>query len=176
MKVKRPIHDIKLAIYLLKKSEISNQWSFKNKTTELNGFYYFYIKFIMTNNIPFTISCIITGIILFQSFFIAPAINKIINAKEASKFLRYIWPKFFLIILILCTLSLFANYYLAIEKNIVKYFMILCIVFMLVCYFITPTINKAKDNSKNKLWAVLHFLTVILTLFTLILNILIINY
>mgnify|MGYP001185196672 FL=1 len=130
----------------------------------------------MINNIPFTISCIITGIILFQSFFIAPTINKIINTKEASKFLRYIWPKFFLIILILSTLSLIANYYLGIEKNIAKYFMILCIVFMIVCYFITPIINKAKDNSKNKLWSILHLATVILTLFALILNILIINY
>ena len=142
----------------------------------MNRFYYFYIKFKMINNIPFTISCIIIGIILFQSFFIAPAINKIINTKEASKFLRYIWPKFFLIILILSTLSLIANYYLGIEKNIAEYFMILCIVFMIVCYFITPIINKAKDNSKNKLWSILHLATVILTLFALILNILIINY
>ena len=130
----------------------------------------------MINNIPFTISCIIIGIILFQSFFIAPAINKIIKVKEASKFLRYIWPKFFLIILILSTLSLFANYYLAIEKNIIKYFMILCIVFMLVCYFITPIINKAKDNSKNKLWTILHLATVILTLMTLVINVLIMNF
>ena len=142
----------------------------------MSRFYYFYIKFKMINNIPFTISCIIIGIILFQSFFIAPAINKIINTKEASKFLRYIWPKFFLIILILSTLSLIANYYLGIEKNIAEYFMILCIVFMIVCYFITPIINKAKDNSKNKLWSILHLATVILTLFALILNILIINY
>ena len=130
----------------------------------------------MIENLPFTISCIISSIILFQSFFIAPSINKIINTKEASKLLRSVWPKFFVIISILSSFSLIANYYLVVEKNIVDYFMIICIIFMLVCYFITPIINKAKDNSKNKLWAVLHLLTVILTLFTLILNILIINY
>ena len=130
----------------------------------------------MINNIPFTISCIIIGIILFQSFFIAPTINKIITKNEASKFLRYLWPKFFVIISILSTLSLIANYHLGIEKNMVNYFMIICIIFMLVCYFITPIINKAKDNSKNKLWTVLHLATVILTLITLILNILIIYF
>ena len=130
----------------------------------------------MINSITFTISCIITGIILFQSFFIAPSINKIINTKEASKFLRYIWPKFFLIISILSTLSLIANYYLGVEKNMVNYLTIVCIIFMLVCNFITPIINKAKDNYKNKLWIILHLATVILTLFALILNILIINY
>ena len=130
----------------------------------------------MINNLPFTISCIISSIILFQSFFIAPSINKIFTTKEASKFLRYLWPKFFLIISILSTLSLIANYYLGVEKNIFNYFMIICITFMLVCYFITPIINKAKDNSRNKLWTVLHLATVILTLITLVLNILIICF
>ena len=129
----------------------------------------------MINNLPFTISCIISSIILFQSFFIAPSINKIFTTKEASKFLRYLWPKFFLIISILSTLSLIANYYLEIEKNTVNYFMLICIIFMLVCYFITPIINKAKDDSKNKLWAILHLSTVILTLMTLVINVLIIN-
>ena len=83
----------------------------------------------MINNIPFTISCIIIGIILFQSFFIAPSINKIITTKEASKFLRYLWPKFFVIISILSILSLITNYYFSIEKNRVNYFMIICIIF-----------------------------------------------
>ena len=130
----------------------------------------------MIENLPFTISCIISSIILFQSFFIAPSINKIIATKEASKFLRYLWPKFFVIISILSTLSLVVNYYLGIEKNIVNYFMIICIIFMLVCYFITPIINKAKDNSKNKLWTALHLATVIITLITLVLNVLIIYF
>ena len=129
----------------------------------------------MIENLPFTISCIISSIILFQSFFIAPSINKIFTTKEASKFLRYLWPKFFLIISILSTLSLIANHYLEIEKNTVNYFMIICIIFMLLCYFITPIINKAKDNSKNKLWVILHLSTVILTLMTLVINVLIIN-
>tara|TARA_B100000900_G_scaffold200801_1_gene170256 strand:+ start:1316 stop:1726 length:411 start_codon:yes stop_codon:yes gene_type:complete len=130
----------------------------------------------MINNLPFTISCIISAIILFQSLFIAPSINKIITTKEASKFLRYLWPKFFIIISTLSTFSLIANYYLEIEKNMVNYIIIICIILMLVCYFITPIINRTKDNSKNKLWTVLHLVTVILTLITLVLNILIICF
>ena len=130
----------------------------------------------MINNIPFTISCIISSIILFQSFFIAPSINKIITKKEASKLLRYIWPKFFLIISILSALSLIANHYLEIQKNIINYFMLICVINMLVCYFITPIINTAKDNHKKKLWAILHLTTIILTLITLVLNVLIINF
>ncbi len=130
----------------------------------------------MLNNVTFAISCIISGIILFQSFLIAPSINRIVDKSQASKFLRYIWPKFFLIISILSTISLIINFYLNEGKNMINYFIVFSIVFMLFCYFITPIINKAKDNSKNKLWTVLHLATVVLTVITLILNILIIYF
>ncbi len=130
----------------------------------------------MTTNLTFTISCLITGIILFQSFFIAPSINKVINTKEASKLLRYLWPKFFICIVLLSCLSLFVNYYSQTNNNMINYFIIISIVFMLICYFITPLINKAKDNSKNKLWTMLHLFSIILTVITLIFNIVIISY
>jgi len=139
------------------------------------SFYYFYKK-KMTTNLTFTISCLITGIILFQSFFIAPSINKVINTKEASKLLRYLWPKFFICIVLLSCLSLFVNYYSQTNNNMINYFIIISIVFMLICYFITPLINKAKDNSKNKLWTMLHLFSIILTVITLIFNIVIISY
>ena len=122
----------------------------------------------MINHIPFAISCIIIGIILFQCIFIAPSINKLINKLEASKFLRYIWPNFFLILSILSILSIFQ---IDNEQEIPLYFFIICCSLMLLCYFITPIINKAKDSSKKRLWMLLHFFTVILTIITLILNI-----
>jgi len=129
----------------------------------------------MIEHFSFIISCIIVGIILFQSFFIAPSINKIIDSKEAAKLLRYIWPKFFISISVLSFFSLLINYYIG-QENTVNSFIIVSIILMLICYFITPLINKAKDNSKNKLWTVLHLLSIILTLITLILNVLVIFY
>jgi len=45
----------------------------------------------MLKNIPVICSAAIIAVILFQSAFIAPAVNKIINVKEASIFLRFIW-------------------------------------------------------------------------------------
>lgn len=130
----------------------------------------------MINNIPLILACVIIGVILYQSFFIAPSINKLLNQKEASKYLRYIWPKFFLIISILSSLSLLSIFLLSTKKLTVTFFVISSILFMLVCYFIIPIINKSKDDSKNKLWTILHLLTVILTFITLLLNILIIFY
>ena len=119
------------------------------------------------------VASIISGLILFQSILIAPSINKLLKKKEASTFLRYIWPKFFLLI---GTLSL-ASFMFEFFKNLNTTVALLSIsgfIFMIVCYLITPTINKAKDNSKKQLWVVLHLSTVVITLIVLIMNIFII--
>ena len=47
---------------------------------------------------------------------------------------------------------------------------------MLICFFLTPVINNAKDTLNDQLWSVLHLLTIILTLITLILNVLIVVF
>ena len=56
-------------------------------------------------NLPLVFSAMIVGITLFQSALVAPAINKLINAEGASVFLRYIWPKFFIIIAVISLAS-----------------------------------------------------------------------
>ena len=52
----------------------------------------------MLKQLPYIISGLIVGIILFQSSLIAPAINNLTSPKEDSILLRYIWPKFFITI------------------------------------------------------------------------------
>ncbi|MBV42708.1 MAG: hypothetical protein CL834_06710, partial [Crocinitomicaceae bacterium] len=52
----------------------------------------------MKKSTPFIMSSMIVGIIVFQSALIAPAINELVSVDEASVFLRYIWPKFFVVI------------------------------------------------------------------------------
>ena len=125
-------------------------------------------------NISILIAAIVAALILFQSVFVAPAINKLLHKEQASVFLRYIWPKFFMIIGLL---NLFG---FIIELNpiqkINKYLFLSSFIMMLVCYLVTPLINQAKDTSKNKRWVVLHFSTVLLTFIVLVLNILILCF
>tara|TARA_B100001287_G_scaffold161540_1_gene135836 strand:+ start:9420 stop:9824 length:405 start_codon:yes stop_codon:yes gene_type:complete len=129
----------------------------------------------MIKNLPLIFSSSIIGIILFQSALVAPAVNKLIHASEASVFLRYIWPKFFIII---CVISFISFLIIAINsnQNLLKYLSFTSFLLMLICYLITPSINEAKDSLDQQLWTVLHMLTIILTLITLILNSLIIIY
>ena len=124
-------------------------------------------------NLPLIFSSIIVGIILFQSALVAPAINKLINTEDASIFLRYIWPKFFLIIAVI-SLGSFIMIQINSLQVLFKYLSFASFILMLVCYLITPSINEAKDSLNDQLWTVLHLSTIILTLFTLILNFLII--
>ena len=129
----------------------------------------------MMKNLPLIISSIIVGIILFQSALVAPAINRLINAEDASVFLRYIWPKFFLIIAIL-SLASFVVIAINSNQNLYKYVSIVSFVLMLICYLITPMINDAKDSLNDQLWTTLHLSTIILTFITLIINALTIVY
>ena len=127
----------------------------------------------MIKYFPLIISSVISSIILFQSFFIAPSINKLIDNKQASRFLRYVWPKFFLLISFFSLVSIFV---IQINKKIEfsKLLYTLSFVFMLSSYLVTPLINKAKDNSQMRLWSILHISTISLTLLTLMMNLFII--
>ncbi len=130
----------------------------------------------MIKNIPLLISAIVSGLILFQSMLVAPAVNKLINSKEASVFLRYIWPKFFLIIALLSLLSFLTIIYQNNNQNLAKYFSLASFILMTICYIITPLINNAKDTSNEQLWIVLHLATILITLIVLVLSILTIIY
>ena len=130
----------------------------------------------MLKQLPFLISGLIIGIILFQSFLIAPAINKLIPLKDASVLLRFIWPKFFIIIgsLSLISFLIFTNYTLT--QPILRYLALLSFLLMSFCYFITPMINEAKDLSNSQLWTILHLTTIIMTVVALLSNVCIILF
>ena len=126
-------------------------------------------------NLPLVFSAMIVGITLFQSSLIAPSINKLVNAEDASIFLRYIWPKFFIVIAVISFIS-FIILIINSNQNLFKYISFISFFLMLICYLITPMINEAKDSLNDQLWSVLHVCTIVLTLITLIINILTIVY
>ena len=129
------------------------------------------IKFI-----PIINSGIIIGITLFQSLLIAPAINKLVSTSDASIFLRFIWPKYFITIIIISLIALIIIFLYNNNQTLPKYFYIVSLILMVICYVITPYINEAKDASNDILFSRLHLITVLFTLVTLILNILTIVY
>jgi len=126
--------------------------------------------------IPIINSGIIISITLFQSLLIAPAINKLVSTSDASIFLRFIWPKYFITIIIISLIALIIIFLYNNNQTLPKYFYIVSLILMIICYVITPYINEAKDASNDILFSRLHLITVLFTLVTLILNILTIVY
>ena len=126
-------------------------------------------------NLPLVFSALMVASILFQSSLIAPSINKLDNAEDASVLLRYIWPKFFIIIAVISLIS-FIILIINSNQNLFKYISFISFFLMLICYLITPMINEAKDSLNDQLWTLLHLLTIILTFITLIINTLTIVY
>ena len=123
-------------------------------------------------NLPPFISGAICGLILFQSVIVAPSINNLLQPADASTYLRYIWPKFFIIISVLSIFSLLTIYSLNSNQSFAKIASILTLIFMLVCYFIIPTMNNARDSANDSLFFILHSVSIGLTIITLILNLL----
>ena len=126
-------------------------------------------------NLPIFISACIIGVILYQSLMIAPSVNKLLTTQDASVYLRYIWPKFFIIISILSFISIVLIIYNSPDQKVAKILALSSFLLMVLCYVIIPFMNDAKDNGKESIFIFLHAASMIMTLITLIINFFIIT-
>ena len=110
------------------------------------------------------------GVILFQTVVVAPTVFKSLGAELASPFLRAIFPRLFLFVAFCgfasCTERFFSNH----ELNFGLFSALVTVIFMLICFFLVPMTNKAKDNKNDGLFRGLHSLSVALTLVVLVVN------
>ena len=127
-------------------------------------------------NLPLIFSAIIIGLICYQSIFIAPLINELLSSNDASIILRSLWPKFFLMIFFISSITFLTIVIFNKQKNIAKYLSLVSGLLMLSCYTLVPIINNAKDMSNENLWFVLHLTTIIITFITLLINIALIKF
>ena len=121
--------------------------------------------------IPIILSGVIIGIILYQSLLIAPSINKLLSTQDASIYLRYVWPKFFIIIAAIPLISWILILNFSPDQNTAKIISIISFILMVICYVLIPYLNSAKDSANDTLFIFLHATSMILTLVTLLINI-----
>ena len=123
----------------------------------------------MFDSISIFISGLISGMILFQTSVIAPSVFKTLSEEGASPFLRSIFPKLFLIILVLGAFqSVISVIQASITLTIIGFITFLS---MLIAYLIVPATNKARDENDEKSFKRLHLTSVILTVIVLLANI-----
>ena len=124
----------------------------------------------MLINLEVIISGAICGIILLQTSVIAPIVFKYLDQNQTRDLLRAIFPKFFLYITFLGTLSLIISLVNQIKIDGQIIIGSITVILSLLCYFIIPATNEAKDKNNQKRFKLLHNVSVISTVIILVTN------
>ena len=124
----------------------------------------------MLINLEVIISGAICGIILLQTSVIAPIVFKYLDQNQTRDLLRAIFPKFFLYIIFLGTLSLIISLVNQIKIDGQIIIGTITVMLSLLCYLIIPATNEAKDKNNQKRFKLLHKVSVISTVIILVTN------
>ena len=124
----------------------------------------------MIVNLELIISGVICGIILLQTSVVAPSIFKYLDQNQTRDLLRAIFPKFFLFILLLASLSFAIGVLNSVKFDIQTIIASLTVVLSILCYIIIPSTNEAKDKNNQKRFKFLHNLSVISTVIIFLTN------
>ena len=122
----------------------------------------------MIENLIQNLIAISLGMMIFFSFIVAPVIFKVLSAKDAGKFVRKIFPYYYLINLLFTLIVVGLFFYISsIDLNFYITLMILFL-FLFLLFILMPLINKFKDNNEKKKFAYSHGLSVIINLIQII--------
>ena len=113
-------------------------------------------------NLLQNIFAISLGMMIFFSFVLAPMIFKILDAENAGKFVRKIFPYYYfvnLIFLTIATIIFFFTSSLGIDFYIT---LALVLSFIFAQFLLMPLINKLKDNNQEKKFKYAHGLSVLI--------------
>ena len=116
----------------------------------------------MIENLIQNLIAISLGTMLFFSFVIAPVIFKVLDANNAGKFVRKIFPHYYMINLIILSIAVLLLFYIS-SINLDFYItLVVTILFAFSLFILMPLINKFKDSKEEKKFKYLHALSVII--------------
>ena len=112
---------------------------------------------------------LVAGTIVFHSAIVAPTVFRTLNERDASVFLRTIFPKFFLFL----TLINVVNVLLALIDGQFGVMVMAAIsaVLMGIAYGIIPMTNRSRDEGLQQRFSQLHRVSVLLTVAVLSINV-----
>tara|TARA_X000000950_G_C13888454_1_gene649845 strand:+ start:104 stop:466 length:363 start_codon:yes stop_codon:yes gene_type:complete len=108
----------------------------------------------------------VLGIIFAQVLLTAPVVFKVLDNQNASKFLRKIFPRYYLLLFLITILALLISFLFFNKFDI--YVALVAVSFSFLGYIIIPLTNIARDNCWNSLFKWLHNLSVFNTLVIMI--------
>ena len=108
------------------------------------------------------------GVMLFFSCVIAPVIFKVLDANNASKFVRKIFPHYYLINLVILSFALLLLLYISSVNFDFYITLVITILFAFSLFILMPLINKFKDSKEEKKFKYSHALSVIINFIQII--------
>jgi hypothetical protein len=117
---------------------------------------------------------LVLGSMLFFSIAIAPKIFTVLPSEEAGKFVRSIFPTYYMYnglqYLVLTTLAFYTDQ----TDNILYLSCLILFFFIFSNYILMPQINKSRDINNQKKFKLLHFLSVVINFLIIISSIILI--
>ena len=120
------------------------------------------------------IPTLVLGSMLFFSIAIAPKIFTVLPSEEAGKFVRSIFPTYYMFNGIQYLILTILMIYLDKTGNILYLSISILILFVLSNYVLMPQINKSRDINNQKRFKFLHLLSVIFNFVIIISSIILI--
>ena len=114
------------------------------------------------------ILAMVLGMMIFFSFVLAPMIFKILDAENAGKFVRHIYPYYYFVNLIFLSIAIIL--FIIISSLEINFYitLVLAISFIFAQFFLMPMINKLKDNNEEKKFKYAHGASVIINFIQMI--------
>jgi len=112
---------------------------------------------------------LVLGIIFAQVLLTAPVVFKVLDNENASKFLRKIFPRYYLLLFLITLLALLISYLFFKKFDI--YAALVAVFFSFLGYIIIPLTNIARDRGWDSLFKWLHNLSVFNTLIIMVIAI-----
>ena len=121
----------------------------------------------MMETLPHYFASAVLGIMIFFSFIVAPITFTVLDEINSRKFIRKIFPFYYLSNLFLCLCSIVT--FALTEINFDFYLiLIVSILFIVSNFFLMPLINKYRDNKEDKKFKYSHSISVAINFIQLI--------
>ena len=123
----------------------------------------------MMQQISIYLTSIIFGIMLFFSFVVAPVTFTALNEENARKFIRKIFPYYYIVNLAISILVLILFIILKIFSLDFYLILSVALLFALSNFILMPLINKFRDEKQDKKFKQSHFASVVINFVQMIL-------
>ena len=122
----------------------------------------------MISNVPTFLNGLVVGVILFQTAIIAPTVFRGLGPDQAGPFLRKVFPKFFVVLVVMGIAGAISA--LASDASYQLWICLVTLTLGLLAYQLIPMTNKSRDDGNEKLFKKLHNASVLMTVLILVVN------